>query len=102
MNLENKAVKGVLWSFIEKWGGQLISTAVFFLLARLLGPEAFGVIALASVFIAFMSAFVNQGFAPAIIQRQDLENGHLDTAFWMSITSGCLLMLGTVLSAGLI
>lgn len=100
MNLEKVAVKGVLWSFLEKWGGQLISTTVFLLLARLLGPEAFGLTALASVVVAFMSSFVEQGFVPAIIQREDLEPAHLDTAFWTSIAIGLILMVGTILASG--
>ena len=42
MSLKEKALKGVIWSVIESWGGRVISMAVFFLLARLLGPESFG------------------------------------------------------------
>lgn len=102
MTLENKAVKGLFWSFLEKWGGQLISTSVFLLLARLLGPEAFGLAALASVFISFMSAFVNQGYVPAIVQKDKLTPSHLDTAFWSSLSIGFAIYSGTFLFSGLI
>ncbi len=102
MSLKDKAVKGILWSFLERWGGQLISTTVFLLLARLLGPEAFGLTALASVFISFMSAFVNQGFVPAIVQKEELTPQHLDTAFWSSLLIGSLMCVGTVLASGVI
>ena len=100
MTLEKKAVKGIFWSFLEKWGGQLISASVFLLLARLLGPEAFGLAALASVFISFMAAFVNQGFVPAIIQKEKLTPSHLDTAFWSSLSIGSTMYLGTFLLSG--
>ena len=98
MSLRQKAVKGVFWSAIQKWGSQLISTGVFLLLARLLGAEAFGLVALASVYISFMSLFIDQGFSQAIVQRKDLTKEHLDTAFWTSLIISFFL---TVCSIGL-
>ncbi len=91
MSLQKKTINGIIWSFIQRWFGQLISTAVFLLLARLLGPETFGLTAMASVFMAFMSTFLDQGFAQAIIQREELEPEHLDTAFWISVGVGAVL-----------
>lgn len=102
MNLKQKTVKGILWSFIEKWCNQIVSTSVFLILARLLGPEAYGLTALAGVFLAFMSPFLNQGFAEAIIQREEIEPEHLDTAFWISVITGSLLIFITIASASLV
>jgi PST family polysaccharide transporter len=51
MNLRQKAVKGVVWSAIQSWGRQAIAFIVFALLARLLAPEVFGLVALAGVFL---------------------------------------------------
>jgi PST family polysaccharide transporter len=93
MSLKQKAIQGALWSAIQSWLGQVISFLVFFVLARLLEPEAFGLIALAAVFLAFMEIFINQGFAEAIIQKKELEPGHLDTAFWISISISLRLTL---------
>jgi O-antigen/teichoic acid export membrane protein len=97
MSLKQKAIKGALWSAIQSWLGQVISFLVFFVLARLLEPEAFGLIALAGVFLAFMQIFLNQGFAEAIIQRKELEPEHLDTAFWIAVSISLFL---TLLSIG--
>ncbi len=91
MNIRQKAVKGVFWSVIQHWGSQTISFVVFSLLARLLNPEGFGLVALASVFIAFMEIILDQGLSQAIIQRQELDPEHLDTAFWANLTVGILL-----------
>lgn len=71
-------------------------------LARLLTPEAFGLIALSNVFINFMQIVPDQGFAPALIQRQELEPEHLDTAFWSQIAGSILLILITLMTAGII
>jgi PST family polysaccharide transporter len=101
MNLREKAVKGVIWNAIQGWGSQAISFIVFLVLARLLQPEAFGLVAMASVFLAFMQVFLDQGFSQAIIQRQDLEPEHLDTAFWTNASIGVLLTAISYAAAGL-
>ncbi len=93
MSLRQKAVRGAMWSALEKWGAQLVSTIIFLLLARLLGAEAFGLVALANVFMYFMQIFLDQGFAQAIIQKDELEPEHLDTAFWTSVLMGGVFLL---------
>ncbi|MEM1252504.1 MAG: MOP flippase family protein [Cyanobacteria bacterium P01_H01_bin.21] len=102
MSLRQKAIRGAMWSAIEKWGAQLVSTAIFLLLARLLGAEAFGLVALANVFMYFMQIFLDQGFAQAIIQKDELEPEHLDTAFWTSVLMGALFLLTILASAGVV
>lgn len=96
MNLKQKAAKGILWSIIQKWGRAAIWFVTFVALSRLLAPEAFGLVALASTFMAFIEIFLDQGFSAAIIQRADLEKEHLDTAFWISILIGILMTIGTI------
>lgn len=102
MGLRDKAIKGVIWTAIQNGGSQLISFAVFLLLARLLEPKVFGLVALASVFFAFMQVFIDQGLSDAIIQRKELDREHLDSAFWTNITIGVLLVGSSVAVAGLI
>ncbi len=102
MSLRQKVIHGAIWSAIASWGAQLTSTAVFLLLARLLGAEAFGLIALASVFLAFMQLFLDQGFSQAIVQRDSIETAHLDTAFWTSVAMSVLFVLGTIFGAGFV
>jgi len=91
MNIKQKAIKGIAWSAIQNGGSQIGSLIVFFLLARFLTPEAFGLVALANVFLTFMQLLLEQGFSQAIIQREDLEPEHLNTAFWLTLLSGILL-----------
>ncbi len=102
MNLKQKAIKGVFWSATQSWGSQAISFLVFALLARLLAPETFGLIALAGVFLAFIEVFLDQGFSTAIIQRRELEPEHLDTAFWTNLAIGILMTGASIAAADLI
>ncbi|MBD2109835.1 lipopolysaccharide biosynthesis protein [Nodosilinea sp. FACHB-13] len=101
MSLQNKVVKGVFWSAIESWGKQVFSFVVFALLARLLEPDAFGIVALASVFLGFLQLFLNQGIGQAIVQSDSLDKADLNTAFWANIfLNGVLTIIG-LLTAGL-
>lgn len=102
MTLKQKAIKGVMWNVLESWCRRIFSYVVFFTLARLLLPEDFGLIALATTFISFASIFVNQGFTTALVQRSELELAHLDTAFWTNLSLGIVFTLATVGFSGFI
>ncbi len=99
MSLKNKVINGFAWNILQGVGTQLISFIVFLVLARLLDPESFGLVALATVAVAFFSIFKEFGFGAAIIQREDLKKGHLDTAFWTDILLNLVMMIITLLSA---
>ena len=100
--LRDKAVKGVFWSGAQIWGARLISFVTFTILSRLLTPEAFGLVALASLFITFVQAFQDQGFGDAIVQSSDLPSDKLDTAFWTNVLIGVLSTVLGVAGAGLV
>lgn len=76
-----------------------MTLAVFLVMARLLDPKDFGLIALAGSAIAFIELFVRIGFAEAIVQRETLEDAHLDTAFWVTVGIGAVLALLSVILA---
>lgn len=99
MKLKEKAAKGFMWSAIQKWGRAAITGLIFIVLSRLLTPEAFGLVTLASVFTDFVEIFLDQGFSAAVIQRSNLDRKHLDTAFWISILTGGLLTVGNILAS---
>ncbi len=79
------AVHGVLWTAAQTLGVRLFSFAVFILLARLLTPSDFGLLAIAGVFVTFGDALVSQGFGTAITQRDEIEPAHEYTAFWTNL-----------------
>jgi O-antigen/teichoic acid export membrane protein len=102
MEIKQKAVKGIFWSGAQIWGGRAVSLLMFILLSRLLNPEAFGLVAMASLFLQFIQTFEDQGFGDAIVQRVDLQPEHLDTAFWTNLGIGCILTLICISCSGLI
>jgi PST family polysaccharide transporter len=81
-------------------GTRAIATAVTFVIAAILGPGDFGLVTVALVYVMFVNVFLEQGLLTAIIQREDLEPEHLDSAFWLNLP-WCLVLTGLVyLSAG--
>ncbi len=82
MELRRRAMVGVAWSFAETWGTQLFQLVAFLTLARLLGPEGYGLVAIAMLVVLAGQLFVtNGGWLEALIQRRGLEDRHCDTAF---------------------
>lgn len=98
MDLRRKSVRGSVWSLGNAALRRLINFAVFPVLARLLVPEDFGIIAYAGVVLAVSEVFVDQGLGVAITQRDDLERRHIDAAFWMNMVAG-LAIAGSIFAA---
>ena len=98
--LKTKSLQAVGWSAFSGWSGQIIGLIVFALLARFLDPVDFGMVAMATIFIQFIQLFVNQGMVMALVQRQDLQPAHLDTAFWSTFIAGVVFTLGGIAFSG--
>jgi PST family polysaccharide transporter len=92
-SLRARAIKGVAWTATSNWADQVARLVVFAILSRLLGPEAFGLVALAWVFIGLTDMIAEQGLVDALVQRTRLTPADLHTAFWMTVGLGLVLML---------
>lgn len=84
-NIKNKTISGLFWTFAERIGAQLVSFLVSIVLARLLMPEEYGIIAIVWVFINFSNVFVNSGFGRALIQKKDADDLDFSSVFWFSL-----------------
>jgi PST family polysaccharide transporter len=94
--------RALLWAFVMIWGQRGVATLVTFLLAALLGPDAFGLVALAMIYVALVQIVLEQGLSAAIIQRRDLRPEHLDSAFWINLGLSGALAVGTIAVSGVI
>lgn len=93
MNLKQKTIKGLFWSFISQGGKQVSSFIITAILARLLSPNDFGTLAMATVFVNFAMIFGEMGISSALIQKQDTHDRHYYSAFWLNIVAGVVLTL---------
>lgn len=88
------------WAFALTWGQRGISLVFTILLAAILGPEAFGIVAMALVYMAFADLLQDQGVTTAIVQRHQLDAEHLDSAFWINLIWGLVLAGLSIALAG--
>jgi polysaccharide transporter, PST family len=97
--LRKKAVTGVLWTSAETVGVRLVNLASFLVLARILAKEDLGLVALASVYIAFVELVVRVGVTEVIVQRDKLSDLHKDTAYWATAILGIIAIVASILIA---
>ena len=78
-------VNSLKWSAIERLATQIIQLIVMLYLARLLGPEAFGLVGMLAIFIAISQVFVDSGFSSALIRHTERTEEDFSTAFYFNI-----------------
>lgn len=89
----SKVTRGLMWSAIERIGQVFFAFLVQLILARLLSPEEFGLIAMVAVFIAVSRAIVDSGFTVALIQKDKVEDDDVSTAFVFNLIASLLVAL---------
>lgn len=83
---DNRSVfTNLFWRFMERCGAQGVSFVVSIILARLLNPEAYGTIALVTVFIGILNVFIDSGFGSALIQKKDADDLDFSTVFYFNV-----------------
>ena len=93
---------GIFYTAISKYMGMIVSLVVTGVLARLIVPEDFGVIAIATVIITFFGIFSDLGLAPAIVQNKTLTQRELSHLFSFSMYLSLFLSLAFFFSSGAI
>ncbi|CAG1020387.1 partial Lipopolysaccharide biosynthesis protein WzxC, partial [Methylococcales bacterium] len=94
MSLRKTAISGIKWSsfsFVSKRALALLTNIV---LARLLSPNDFGLVAMASVTLGFIDLFKDLGTGSAVIQRKDVSEGLLSSIFWINAGFGVMVSAG--------
>lgn len=101
VGLKHRAVNSMLWTLAQMFlqrGLQLATTAV---LAHYLFPADFGLLGMAQIVMGIVALFGNYGLGAAIVQRKDVNQIHLATAYWFSAIAGVTLYLLCLLASPL-
>lgn len=85
MNLKQKTISGLVWSFIENFAVLGFSFIVGIILARILSPKEFGLIGMLTIFIAISESFIDGGFGQALIRKQNCTQSDYSTVFYFNI-----------------
>lgn len=80
-----RAFSNMFWRFAERTGAQIVSFVVTLILARILQPQDYGVVAIISVITTILFVFVDSGLGNALIQKQYADNIDFSTVFYTNI-----------------
>lgn len=88
---KKQVISNFSWRYMGKMGAQFISFFVTIILARLIAPADFGLIAIVTIFTTFLNVFVDSGLGSALIQKKNADNIDFSTVFFFNIVASLLL-----------
>ena len=86
--LDKSLFHGIAWTGGIKWGGQLLSWASTLVVARILSPNDYGLVSMASAYLGLITIFSEFGIGIAVITIRDLTEAQLDQLHTMSVMLG--------------
>lgn len=102
MNLKTKVVTGLGWIAGANFLGQIITWAITIVVMRILSPADYGLLAMSSVFVAFLAMMASAGLGPAIVQATEISDIKLRQLFGFIIALNVSLFLLLFMAAPLI
>lgn len=99
---KQKTISGISWNVLNQIISQGTNIGIGILLARLLGPKAFGLVGMITVFTGFLNVFSNFGLGSALIQKKNINSVDKSTVFWVNLGVGVLLCLTLFVSSSAI
>jgi teichuronic acid exporter len=91
--IKAQVISSLIWKLMERGGTQGIQFIVQIVLARLLLPEDYGLIALVVIFTSIASVFVQSGLNTALIQKKDADEVDFSSVFYLSLLIACLIYI---------
>src|SRR5690606_9889301 len=91
MSLKKQAIAGVKWTFVQQFSVQIINFSVQIVLARLLMPEMFGLIAMVVIFISIGQTLMDGGMTSSLIRTKNPDQLDYSTVFVTNIIVSCII-----------
>lgn len=98
-SLKQKTIYGFLWSFVQKIGVSGLGFLLLIVLARILTPEDFGLLAMLAIFIQMSERVIDAGFGQALIQKNNADDLDYSSVFWINISVSLILYALIFISA---
>ena len=96
MKMNNKAViNNFLWRFLERIGVQGVNFIVSIIVARIVAPEVYGIVALVTIFTTIMQVFIDSGLGTALIQKKNADDLDFSTVFYFNLLM-CVALYGVM------
>ena len=90
MSLRKQATEGLVWTFAQQFGNQIIGFIVSIILARILLPEEFGLIGMVLVFVTIGISLTDAGLTQSLIRDKDVDQDDLSTVFFFNLAASIL------------
>ena len=91
--LKKKTTVSLFWSFLDKFGQQILNFASMLILMNIVATEDYGLIGSLAVFVAFSSILIDSGFGRALLNRKNLSETDFSTVFYFNISLSVVLYL---------
>ena len=90
---KEKVLSGLFWTFGERILAQGVSFVLSIILARLLLPSEYGIIAMVMVFINIANVFTSTGFGESLVQKKDTDELDFSTVFFCTLSLSILIYI---------
>lgn len=97
--LKDKTTISLFWSFIDKFGQQVVNLVSGIILLRILDPSEYGLIGALTVFIAFSNLLIDSGFTRALLNRKSVSDAEYSTVFFFNLLLSITLYISLYISA---
>jgi len=102
MSLKKQALSGMIWTYSQQFGSQLISFAVSIILTRLIVPEEFGLLGMITIFVGIGTTLFDGGLTSSLIRTKDLMDDDYSTVFYFNLAGSALIYALLFVTAPLI
>lgn len=96
---KKKVISSLIYKFIERLSVKGLGLVISIVLARMLAPEQFGMVAIMNVFINLSQVIVEGGFTTALVQRKDVTEQDYSTVFFINIALATLCFVALEIGA---
>ncbi|SMC75835.1 lipopolysaccharide biosynthesis protein [Pedobacter africanus] len=93
MGLQKATISGLIWTLAQQFSVQIIYFITQIILARLLSPSAFGLIAMLQIFISIGQILIDNGMATSLIRTQNVDERDYSTVFIINMVSSVLIYM---------
>ncbi len=88
--LKEKTAKGLFWGGLSTLVQQLIGMVFGIVIARILSPDDYGLVAMLAVFSVIASTFMDSGFTTALINKKEIRHEDYNSVFWFNAVCGII------------
>ena len=98
-DVKQKVTTGAFWSLLEQLGAKCTALIIEIVLARILMPEDYGIVALAAVFITIANTITNDGLSLALVQKKEADDVDFSTCFYLNLAVSLAMYFAIFFSA---